>query len=153
MKRKWTFMVYMTGNNGEIFSNGKHLKANLQQAGWSDITDMAKIGSSEQIAIVAQYNTLDQQLYTPRLYIDKGSETGPIVEKIPPTGMGSSDSLTDFIVWATTHYPAEKYALVLWNHSTGWKKEDIYTLYREQMQSAYIPDYTELSRVFSTLTT
>ena len=28
--------------------------------------------------------------------------------------------LLDFVAWATTHYPAERYGLVRWNHGTGW---------------------------------
>ncbi len=30
-------------------------------------------------------------------------------------------TLTDFIEWATTQYPAKHYAIILWSHGLGWK--------------------------------
>jgi uncharacterized protein (TIGR03437 family) len=35
--------------------------------------------------------------------------------------MGNPATLTGFINWATTNYPAQKYALILWSHGNGWK--------------------------------
>ena len=35
-----------------------------------------------------------------------------------------------FIAWAVEQYPAERYALVIWNHGTGWKEDDLYASLR-----------------------
>jgi hypothetical protein len=35
-----------------------------------------------------------------------------------------------------TDYPAQRYALVLWNHGSGWKEDDIYARYREKVEKA-----------------
>jgi clostripain len=35
--------------------------------------------------------------------------------------MGDPDTLRDFVDWAMTEFPADKYALILWNHGDGWK--------------------------------
>ncbi len=35
--------------------------------------------------------------------------------------MGSAAALTDFIEWAAYAYPADHYALILWDHGAGWK--------------------------------
>ncbi len=131
MTRKWTFMVYMAGDNGRIFDDGGQLMVDLQKFGWSDIAEMVCVGSTDDVAIVAQYDTLTQQQFTPRFYLDSSSETGRLVEKVPPVNTGDPHNLTDFIVWATKSYPAERYALVLWNHGSGWKEDDIYARYRD----------------------
>lgn len=135
-KRKWTFMVYMAGDNGKIFDDGRKLMADLQAYGWMNMADMAKVGSTEQVAIVTQYDTLDQQQYTSRFYIDRSSPYGQLVETIAPINTGDPKNLTDFIIWAEQTYPAEKYALILWNHGTGWKEDDIYARYREKIEKA-----------------
>ena len=33
--------------------------------------------------------------------------------------MGDPKTLTDFLVWGTSSYPADNYALILWNHGSG----------------------------------
>jgi len=40
-------------------------------------------------------------------------------------------------VWGITKYPAQKYALILWNHGTGWKEDDIYARYRERVEKSF----------------
>lgn len=129
MTRKWTFMVYMAGDNGRIFKDGMQLMDNLEGYGWVDIKEMASVGSTDEVAIVAQYDTLNAT-ETPRLLIDGTNETGTPVAKVSPVNTGDPANLTDFIVWGIKHYPAERYALVLWNHGTGWKEDDIYARYR-----------------------
>jgi len=136
MIHKWTVMVYMAGDNGKMFDDGKRLMADLQKYGWRDIAEMSAVGSTAQVAVAVQYDTLAEQQYTPRFFIDGSSSTGQLVEKIPLVNTGDPKNLTDFIVWAETRYPAERYALVLWNHGTGWKEDDIYARYRERVERA-----------------
>jgi hypothetical protein len=35
--------------------------------------------------------------------------------------MGDPNTLRDFVEWAMTEFPADNYALILWNHGDGWK--------------------------------
>ncbi len=135
MTRKWTFMVYMAGDNGKIFDDGMQLMDNLLGYGWNDIKGMSEIGSTDDVAVVVQYDTLDAS-ETPRLFIDGSSETGTVVEKVPPVNTGDPTNLTDFIVWAMGKYPAEEYALVLWSHGTGWKEDNIYARYQQTEEIA-----------------
>jgi hypothetical protein len=135
MTRKWTFMVYMAGDNGKLFSDAGQLMPDLQQAGWDDLAEMAGVGSTPDVTILAQYDTLDNQQYTPRFYLDQSSQQGQLIGRLSPINTGEPKNLTDFIVWGIKNYPAEKYALVLWNHGTGWKEDDIYARYRESLEN------------------
>ncbi len=131
MAYKWTFMVYMAGDNGKVFDDRNSLMCDLQKEGWRDIAGMSGIGSTADVAVTVQYDTLDENQFTPRFHLDQSSPTGRLVEKIEPVNTGDPGNLTDFIVWAMTEYPAEKYALVLWNHGSGWNEDDIYKRYRK----------------------
>ena len=42
-------------------------------------------------------------------------------ETLPLQSMANPETLSDFIRWAAARYPAEKYALVLWDHGGGSK--------------------------------
>ena len=135
MTHKWTFMVYMAGDNGAIFE-GAPLFDDLQAAGWHNIVEMSQVGSTSKVAVAVQYDTMDQKQHTPRLYIDGKNPQGQLIEKIPPVNTGDPQNLIDFITWASANYPAEHYALILWNHGTGWKEDDIYERYRERVERA-----------------
>jgi hypothetical protein len=57
-----------------------------------------------------QYDT-DAQRINSRLLEDLGEGVD----------MGSADTLREFVRWARTNYPADRYALVIWNHGSGWR--------------------------------
>lgn len=42
-----------------------------------------------------------------------------LVNSLPNQNMGYKKTLSDFIVWGTRNYPANKSALILWNHGAG----------------------------------
>lgn len=104
-----TFMVYIAADN------------DLHYFAWKNIKQMELVGSNENINIVIQLNTPGYQNPTKRYVIQKGrrvlvQEQEPLSNKL---NSGSPHTLIDFVSWATTHYPAQDYALVLWNHGTG----------------------------------
>ena len=41
------------------------------------------------------------------------------MESLPPQNVGYKKTLSDFITWGSRNYPADKYALILWNHGAG----------------------------------
>lgn len=112
--RYWTFMVYLAGDN------------NLQDYGVKDLREMKKVGSSSNIAITAQFDTMSD-MSTRRYYLtSQGNVADDIVDLLPETNTGDPDNLLDFIEWSVSTYPARNYALVLWNHGSGWKEDSIY---------------------------
>ncbi len=130
MSLQWLFMVYMAGDNGRKFPDGTRLFDDLSEAGWEDLREMVSVGSTEEVGIVAQYDTLAAE-QTPRFYVEGAANGLRKIDEIPSVNTGNPRNLTDFIVWAVTTYPAERLALVLWNHGTGWNDEDIYKRYRD----------------------
>lgn len=112
--KSWTFMVYMCGDN------------NLDPDGVQDLKEMKKIGSTNSINIIAQFDRNSGHA-AKRYYIRKGGKaTADAVASLGKVNMGDPKRLMDFIKWAVKTYPAERYALVLWNHGQGWDDTDIY---------------------------
>jgi Clostripain family len=132
--RRWTLMVYMAGDNGKVFDQlqgGKTLMAPMEDQGWNDIEEMEAVGSTAEVAVLVQFDTLSNREHTYRIYIPAKGEKREI-QNIPEQNTGNPDSLRDFIIWGTDNYSAENYAVILWNHGTGWKEDDIYAFARSR---------------------
>ncbi|MBU2227923.1 MAG: hypothetical protein KJ936_09740 [Proteobacteria bacterium] len=105
---KWTFMVYMAGDN------------NLDGAALRDIAEMARAGSTKDINILVQLDRIEDNL-TRRFRITQGGGfKKDCIESFGDTNTGDPQILYDFVKWAVDNYPADRYALILWNHGSGW---------------------------------
>lgn len=117
---RWTVMVYMAADN------------NLETYGIQDMNELESVGSTEDVSVVAQmdrsssYDTSNGNWSgARRYYVTHDDDTSTIhsqlISDLGTTDMASPETLTDFIQWATTNYPAEHYLLVVWDHGRGWR--------------------------------
>lgn len=121
-EKEWTFMIFMAADN------------NLEAATSLDINEIEKYGSTEQINFVAQidrnggYSNNSELKWAGarRFFITKDKEAdkmnSQMIEDLGNVDMADPGALTDFVEWARENYPARRYALILWNHGTGWKE-------------------------------
>jgi hypothetical protein len=133
---KWTFMVYMNGDN------------NLEKYVTSDIErELAQPGSNADVNVVAVadripgYDTSAGNWITTKLfYITRGMRATPqnAVADWGERNMGDPQTLIDFVQWAKKNYPANHYALILWDHGWGWRPGQ--TMWDETDQDALDPD-------------
>ena len=114
--KDWTFMVFLDGDN------------NLESYAIADFLEMSAVGSNADLNIVVQmdrisgYDTTHGNWTDTRRFYVTPSMT-PLAANGTSLGevnMGSPEALTDFISWTVTNYPAEHYAVVLWDHGKGW---------------------------------
>jgi hypothetical protein len=113
----WTFMVYLNADN------------NLEDAGIADFLEMASVGSDANLNIVLYFDRIPgydtsygDWTDTRRGIVMPGdTPTASWGESIGEKNMGDGATLTEFIDWGTTNYPAARYALILWNHGGGWR--------------------------------
>ena len=116
MKAKWTVLVYMAGNNS------------LSGAAQDDLGEMRKVGSSDAVRVLAFVKLRSRDAY--RLEVRRqGQHEHP--ETLGNIDSGSPQTVTDFLRWGIRQAPAERYALVLWNHGGGWEPDDLNELYTE----------------------
>lgn len=149
-KREWTILLYMAGDNGATFQSkyGKYsLMAEMTSAGEKDIAEIEQVGTTDQVAVLAQFDTLPskdplaKELGTEgggtyRLEIYKGRTAKEnIVDILPETNTGDPAELARFIVWGMNRCPAKRTMLVLWNHGLGWKDDDVYQKVRSVSRS------------------
>lgn len=117
--RQWTFLVFVNGDN------------NLDPMAVADINEMEAVGSSDAVNIVVQVDRSSSGDWsdTRRYYITQDENENQIsstrLDVNPQLGeldMGDPQTLVDFVNWGIENYPAEHYAVVIWDHGSGWYK-------------------------------
>ena len=120
--KEWTVMVYLNGKN------------DLEVAGLYNVNKMELVGSGNSLNIVAELGRMNGQendvsfdgnwTGSRRYYVTKDSNENKIKSKrlasFDKTDMGDWKHLVEFVKWAQARYPARHYALIIWNHGTGW---------------------------------
>lgn len=110
-------MVYMGADN------------NLSESALEDLNEMEMAGSTSGVTVIVQaefnrnYST-GVPADTRRIYVQKDNdETRANLEgaSIGNVDMADPATLAEFIRWAASEYPADNYALVIWDHGAGWK--------------------------------
>ena len=114
----WTIMIYMAGDN------------DLDNFGISDLREIKRIGSSEQVQVIAELDRSGPERQTKRYWLknwtDNPALKQDVLEQFEETDSGSPQQLTAFIQWGLEEFPAEHYFVILWSHGAGAYDEDIY---------------------------
>lgn len=116
---EWTFMVYLDADNS------------LEGAGIEDMNEMETVGSVRRANIVVQmdringYDTSNGDWKgARRYYITKDDDpniiTSTMVQDLGEVNMGDATTVIDFVQWAKLTYPASRYALIYWDHGSGF---------------------------------
>lgn len=111
-KAKWTFAAYLAGDNS------------LSSAGERDLAEMRRVGSSPDVNVVAEFDRSGPNLDTVRYHIQKEG-LNERTESLGETDCGDPKVLRNFIRWVAKEFPAEHYALILWNHGGGWAPSEM----------------------------
>lgn len=135
LTEEWTFMVYIDGDN------------NLEKFVYTDMNEMEMAPTSDEINIVVMVDGFNKFQGVDRLGKSipgrKGgawrfqlkNDTNKKAVYMHPTpddwnngtyyrgepNMGDPATLREFAQWGITNFPADKYALIIWDHGNGWK--------------------------------
>ncbi|MEI7643270.1 MAG: clostripain-related cysteine peptidase [Chloroflexales bacterium] len=117
----WTVMVYLDGDN------------NLEADALTDFAEMAQVGSSDKIKIVVQLDRVKSRESwddtsagdwdgTKRFLVGKGARPTAenALQDLGEQNMGDPTVLANFVEWGVTSYPAQHYALIIWDHGGSW---------------------------------
>ncbi len=119
-RKKWTVMVYLNSAN-DLYTFSK-----------LNVNGMEAVAGNPDVRFVVQWK-LSRALYPDvlfdgtRRYLLKADATSdvastPVQDLGPGVDMGSPATLSNFVAWAKANYPADRYALVIWNHGNGWRR-------------------------------
>lgn len=117
MPASWTFMVYLAGFN------------NLTPFALKDLAEMRKVGSTDEVRVAA-FVKHQRAAGAQQLIIERNG-TGETPEELGNVDSGDPQTMINFIRWAAAKAPAERYALIVWNHGSGWQPDDLDQLYSE----------------------
>lgn len=105
--KKWTVLVYIAADN------------DLYPFAYRNLAQMKQVGSNENFNIVVHLDIKHsgQPKVTKRLFIENNKiwQIGPDYTM----DSGSDVTLINSVTWALNDYPADHFALVLWNHGSG----------------------------------
>jgi len=114
-EKAWTVMVYMVGSDLEAKPGRKAGKR------WAskDILEMLEGSANEStnIVITTGGSTRNGWSTVKRAFIENGQQY--VLEDLGAKNMASPQTLSDFVTWSKTQFPAQHYALILWNHGGG----------------------------------
>jgi|GEM_PF-2504247 len=119
---RWTLMIYMAADN------------DLEKFALSDINEMEFVGSTKDVNVVVQIDRAEGYATsagdwtdTRRYFITEDEDdlagtqvNSQLVESLGETNTGDAAVLADFVKWGIQTYPAEHYALVIWDHGGSW---------------------------------
>lgn len=137
-QRPWTLLVYMAGDNGRAFYTAtgvKKLMLEMTTAGYKDIWEMAKVGTTDACAVVCLFDTREEA-YLVEVRQGAGMAAS-VVQTLKAVNTGDPDTLKDFVIYGMQHYPADHFALVIWNHGAGWLDVDHYASVRDIEDSSH----------------
>ncbi|MCK4352785.1 T9SS type A sorting domain-containing protein [candidate division WOR-3 bacterium] len=120
----WTILVYLDGDN------------NLEECGIMDMNEMEFGVDTSLYNVIVQfdrcpgYDTSNGNWTNTRRYrVTPDSDPliihSELIEDMAEQNMGNRNTLVDFVTWGADNYPAEHYALILWDHGDGFYKKDI----------------------------
>lgn len=111
-KKPWTFLIYAALDN-DLYD--PWFLINQKQ--------MEDIGSNDNVNILIYLNkpaTQEGIKVSQKIIVEK--DVSKIVDSIPEQDSGSENALIDAIKWACTHFPSDKFFLILSDHGNGWRE-------------------------------
>lgn len=110
-------MVYMVGDAG------------LDYNGFTDLKEMKLAGSTDEVALLAQFCRGVKNRPTKRYYLTKDSRDGTlaadVIEDLGETNPAAPETVAEFFCWGMERFPARHYMGVLWGHGTGANDETL----------------------------
>jgi hypothetical protein len=103
----WTWMIYLATHN------------NAAEVGQESVARIRSVAPSKDVRVLVQQSTLER---TTRHIIGANPEVAADLGKVDS---GAPETLLDFIRWAAKSAPAQRYALVLWSHGSGWAPSEM----------------------------
>jgi hypothetical protein len=114
MGTSWTWLVYMVTHD------------DVQRYGERSIGQMRQAQLGDEVRVLVH-----QDISSGCVRREIGAAPDEVVADLGSVDSGDPAMLLDFIKWGVAQAPAERYALVLWSHGTGWQPPKIEQIAKE----------------------
>ena len=110
--KQWSVLIYMNGDN------------DLAPYTFSDLREMAGVGSSLEVDIVVQQDT-DRDDGSHRYHVQRAENFAAMHEQshlatLPEQDSGDLQTLVDFLAFGVKNFPSQHYMVIIWSHGTGY---------------------------------
>lgn len=110
--KQWSVLIYMNGDN------------DLAPHTFSDLQEMAAVGSSLAVDIVVQQDT-DQDDGSHRYHVQQAENFAAALKQshlatLPEQDSGNLQTLVDFLAFGVKNFPSQHYMVIIWSHGTGY---------------------------------
>lgn len=122
-KTRWTVLTYIAAHN------------NLADLGSVSRDQIQSVGSTADVAHGVLYDAPDQATRY-RIGPSGAFEDEKVFDSFDS---GDPDALIETAQWLFSTHPADRYALVLWSHGTGWMPSEIAAIANEARDGAAEP--------------
>lgn len=126
VQTKWTVLVFLNAANDLYWASDLNVNQMEQVADNPEVRFVLQWKQSRDVFSGSSFDGVRRVLVKP-------DNTSAIVSEVVQANlvnglgqaldMGDPDTFKDFLDWAKTYYPADRYALVIWNHGNGWKRK------------------------------
>jgi hypothetical protein len=146
--REWTVMVYMIGSSFET---------DQQRFASQDLIEMLNgtqqlIRDNVNLVLTTGGSTREGWKTVKRAFIHQGQYQ--VIADLGENSMAAPETLSEFVPWAATQFPANHYALILWDHGSGAISYGLDTSEAGKAANHGKPDQmtlTELHQAFQTI--
>jgi len=105
-KKEWTLLLY--------FVPDEKIEDNLV----GNINSIAKVGSGDNLNILVYFDYASNKPST-LYYVNRGGVK--VIKEMGKTNTGSPQVFYDFLKFGMTNYPANRYAVIVNSHGSGWE--------------------------------
>lgn len=151
IRAAYTFLVYMVASDLESqdYAATRDIEEMIDADFGSDVNVVVQTGGSANSTIDAE-RFIDFTKVQRHEIVDNDVKT---VMDLGQMNMGDPRTLRDFITWSIPEYPAENYAIILWDHGNGIRgfgMDDIFGDYLtiREMEEAFSQGKQETGEVF-----
>jgi hypothetical protein len=124
-RSKWTVLVFLNAANDLYAASTLNMNQMEEVAGNPDVRFVVQWKQSQALFPSSSFDGVRRYLVQPDLTSSLNSQLLQSDLRGPtgaPLDMGDPLVLRDFIVWAKTNFPADRYCMVFWNHGSGWPR-------------------------------
>ncbi len=131
-KAQWTVLTFIAAHN------------NLEQFGKKSLLEILGVGSTSDVVLGAYFDGKQGA----GMYTMAFDAPGKVEEQkmLGSQDSGHPSSVVAAARWLFEKYPAERYALVLWSHGTGWEPAEVEVISREARPTSAIDDSEKRER-------
>ncbi|RPH73646.1 hypothetical protein EHM76_05050, partial [bacterium] len=115
----YTFLIYMIGSDLEL----------RQYSATKDIREMMNVGSNKDVNVIIETGGSKSSVTDGERFIDFTTvqrhkimkHHHQTIQDLGRENMATSNTLSDFLTWGVSEFPAKKYVAILWDHGSGIK--------------------------------